>query len=150
LYKDTGISLLIKVFGSSPKLKIIDIFLTNPYFDFSKEELAKELGMSKQTLYKNFKDLEELGIVKVSRKIGRATMYKLNREHPLVKEINNLINQISLKIAETEAEKSQNNPSKRIKCQRSNKHPKIFQRKLTSKLNKIEHIPYFLSSHHKL
>ena len=105
LYKDTGISLLIKVFGSSPKLKIIDIFLTNPYFDFSKEELAKELGMSKQTLYKNFKDLEELGIVKVSRKIGRATMYKLNREHPLVKEINNLINQISPKIAETEAEK---------------------------------------------
>ncbi len=105
LYKNTGISLLIKVFGSSPKLKIIDIFLTNPYFDFSKEELAKELGMSKQTLYKNFKDLEELGIVKVSRKIGRATMYKLNREHPLVKEINNLINQISLKIAETEAEK---------------------------------------------
>ncbi|MHA1582709.1 MAG: winged helix-turn-helix domain-containing protein [Candidatus Baldrarchaeia archaeon] len=105
LYKNTGISLLIKVFGSSPKLKIIDIFLTNPYFDFSKEELAKELGMSKQTLYKNFKDLEELGIVKVSRKIGRATMYKLNREHPLVKEINNLINQISLKIAEIEAEK---------------------------------------------
>jgi len=105
LYKDTGTSLLIKVFGSSPKLKIIDILLTNPYFDFSKEELAKELGMSKQTLYKNFKDLEELRIVKVSRKIGRATMYKLNREHPLVKEINNLINQISLKIAETEAKK---------------------------------------------
>lgn len=106
LYKDTGISLLVKVFGSSPKLRIIDIFLANPYFDFSREELARELGMSKQTLYKNFKDLEELGIVRVSRKIGRATMYRLNRDHPLVKEINNFVNQVSLRIAKMEAEKA--------------------------------------------
>lgn len=112
LYKDTGISLLIKVFGSSPKLRIIDIFLTNPYFDFSKEELAKELGMSKQTLYKNFRDLVELGIVKASRKIGRATMYRLNRDHPLVKEINNLINQVSLRIAEMEIKKAKPVPIK--------------------------------------
>ncbi|MEM2373839.1 MAG: HTH domain-containing protein, partial [Thermoproteota archaeon] len=74
-YKDTGDSILLKAFGYSPKLRILDIFLTCPYFDFSKNELAKELGMSKQTLYKNFKDLEELGVVKPSRKIGRATMY---------------------------------------------------------------------------
>lgn len=104
-YKDTGDSLLIKAFGYSPKLRIIDIFLTNPYFDFSKEELAKELGMSKQTIYKNFKDLEELGVVKVSRKIGRATMYRINREHPLVKRLDEIVNEISLQIAEQEAEK---------------------------------------------
>ncbi|MCR6669699.1 MAG: winged helix-turn-helix domain-containing protein, partial [archaeon YNP-WB-040] len=83
-YKDLGDSLLIKALGNSPKIRIIDIFLTNPYFDFSKEELARELGMSKQTLYKNFKDLEELEIVKISRKVGRAVMYKINMEHPLV------------------------------------------------------------------
>jgi len=86
-YKDLGDSLLIKAFGFSPKLRIIDIFLTNPYFDFSREELVKELGMGKQTLYKNFKDLEELGIAKVSRRIGRAVMYKINREHPLVRRL---------------------------------------------------------------
>jgi len=104
-YVDTGESLLIKTFGYSPKLRIIDIFLTNPYFDFSKEELARELGMSKQTVYKNFKDLEELGVVKVSRRIGRATMYRINREHPLVKRLNEIINEISLQIADREAEK---------------------------------------------
>ena len=42
-YSDTGQSLLIKALGYSPKLRIIDIFLTNPFFDFSKEELAREL-----------------------------------------------------------------------------------------------------------
>lgn len=60
-YKDIGDSILLKALGYSPKLRILDIFLTNPYLDFSKEELVRELGMSKQTLYKNFKDLEELG-----------------------------------------------------------------------------------------
>lgn len=105
MYKDLGDSLLIKALGYSPKLRIIDIFMTNPYFDFSREELVKELGMSKQTLYKNFKDLEELGIVKISRKIGRATMYRINREHPLIRRLDEIIKEMSLQIAEREANK---------------------------------------------
>jgi len=105
IYKDLGDSLLIKALGYSPKMRIIDIFLTNPYFDFSREELVKELGMSKQTLYKNFKDLEELGIVEVSRRIGRAVMYRINREHPLVKRLDEIVKEMSLQIAEKEADK---------------------------------------------
>ncbi|MBS7610168.1 helix-turn-helix transcriptional regulator, partial [Candidatus Bathyarchaeota archaeon] len=76
-----------------------------PYFDFIKSEVARELGMSKQAFYKNFKDLEELEIVKPSRKIGRATMYRINKEHPLVKRLNEIVNEVSLQIAEKEAEK---------------------------------------------
>jgi len=105
MYKDLGDSLLLKAFGYTPKLRIMDIFMTNPYFDFSKSELVRELGMSKQTLYKNFSDLEELGVVKVSRRIGRATLYKINMQHPLVKRLYDMVTQTSLKIAEEEAEK---------------------------------------------
>jgi len=105
MYKDLGDSLLTKALGYSPKMRIIDILMTNPYFDFSREELVKELGMSKQTLYKNFKDLEELGIVEVSRKIGRAVMYRINREHPLVKRLDEIVKEMSLQIAEKEADK---------------------------------------------
>jgi predicted transcriptional regulator len=101
-YKDTGDSLLLKAFGSTPKLRIIDIFLTSPYFDFDKEELARELGMSKQTIYKNLKDLEELGVVKVSRKIGRATMYRIDRNYPLIKTLNESVNEASFQIAKQE------------------------------------------------
>jgi Fe2+ or Zn2+ uptake regulation protein len=104
-YKNMGDTILLKAFGYSPKLRILDIFLTCPYFDFSKEELVKELGMSKQTLYKNFKDLEELGIIKVSRNIRRVTLYRINREHPLVKKLDETVNEISLQIAEQEAQK---------------------------------------------
>lgn len=105
MYKDLGDSLLIKALGYSPKIRIIDIFLSSPYFDFNREELVKELGMSKQTLYKNFKDLEELEIVEVSRKIGRAIMYRINRGHPLVKRLDEIVKEMSLQIAEKEAEK---------------------------------------------
>ena len=73
-YKDLGETILVKMFGNSPKLRILDIFLDNPCFDFSKSGVVRELGISKQTFYKNFKDLEELGIVKFSRSIGRAVM----------------------------------------------------------------------------
>lgn len=101
-YKDTGDSLLLKAFGYSPKLRIIDIFLTNQYFDFDKEELARELGMSKQTVYKNFKDLVDMGIVKVSRKIGRATMYTIDRGHPMVRMLDESVNETSFQIAKQE------------------------------------------------
>ncbi|MFQ5710595.1 MAG: winged helix-turn-helix domain-containing protein [Candidatus Geothermarchaeales archaeon] len=104
-YKDLEETLFVKMFGYSPKLRILDIFLDNPHFDFNKSEVIRELGMSKQTFYKNFKDLEELGIVKVSRNIGRATMYRINMEHPLVKRLEEIINETSLQIADQEAEK---------------------------------------------
>jgi len=99
-YKDLGESLLLKAFEHSPELRIMDIFLTNLFFDFGKKEVAKELGMSKQTLYKCFKDLEELGIVKLSRKIGRANLYKINMANPMVKMLNECVTQLSLQIAE--------------------------------------------------
>lgn len=101
-YEDLGETLLVKMFGRSPKLRILDIFMDNPHFEFSKSELVKELGMSKRTLYKNFKDLEDLGIIKASRRVGRAVMYRLNLEHPLVRRLNEIINEVSLEIAERE------------------------------------------------
>lgn len=51
-------SILLKTLGSSPKLRIIDFFLDNPLFDFTKKDAVEALGMSKQTFYKYFKDIE--------------------------------------------------------------------------------------------
>ena len=95
-------SILIKTLGDSPKLRIIDFFLDNPLFDFTKKEVIEALGMSKQTFYKYFPDLEKYGIVKISRKIGRAKLYKINLEHPLVKMLREYEKKISLQIAEKE------------------------------------------------
>lgn len=93
-------SILIKTLGDSPKLRIINFFLDNPLFDFTKKEVIEALGMSKQTFYKYFPDLEKYGIVKVSRKIGKAKLYKINLNHPLIEMLREYEKKMSLQIAE--------------------------------------------------
>jgi len=93
-------SIIIKTLGDPPKLRIVDFFLDNPLFDFTKKEIIEALGMSKQTFYKYFPDLEEYGIVKVSRRIGRAKLYKINLEHPLVSMLREYEKKVSLQMAE--------------------------------------------------
>ena len=97
--------LLIRALGNSPKLRILDYLLDYKLNDFAKKEIVEALRMSKLTFYKYFKDLEELGLVIPSRKIGRATLYKINLENPIVKMIIEYETKLSLQIAEQEAER---------------------------------------------
>lgn len=103
LYTEKGFeSILIKTLGDSPKLRIIDFFLDNPLFDFTKREVIEALGMSKKTFYKYFLDLEKYGIIRVSRKIGRAKLYRINLKHPLVEMLREYEKRISSEIADRE------------------------------------------------
>ena len=81
--------------------------MDNPLFDFTKKEVIEALGMSKQTFYKYFPELEELGIVKVSRRIGKAKLYKINLEHPLVTMLREYEKKASLQFAEKNQHKCQ-------------------------------------------
>lgn len=80
-------TLLLKYLGASPTLRIIDFFLDNPLSDYSKNEIAKNLAMSRATFFKYWKQLEKSGAVKPTREIGRATMYRLDRENDVVKQL---------------------------------------------------------------
>ena len=80
-------SLLVNMLGSSPEMRILDFFLDNKLFDFSKKEIIEETGMSKATFYAHWEKLEKSGIIKVSRKFGKARLYELNLENPLVKQL---------------------------------------------------------------
>lgn len=93
-------SIILKMLGDSPKLRIIDFFMDNHSFDFTKREIIEALGMSKQTFYKYFKEVESDGIVKVSRQIGRAKLYKINSQHPLVVMLRELEEKMSMQTAE--------------------------------------------------
>jgi len=107
LYAKSGHpSILLKTLGYSPKLRIVDFFLDNPLFDFTKKEVIEALGMGKQTFYKYFMDLEEYGIVTVSRRIGKARLYRMNLKHPLVSMLREYEAELSLQIAEREKAKA--------------------------------------------
>ena len=107
--KELPRSIIVETLGDSPKLRIVDFFLDNPLFDFTKKEVIEALGMSKQTFYKHFPTLDEYGIVKVSRRIGKAKLYKINQENPLVSMLREYEKKVSLQSAEKQKETTKQN-----------------------------------------
>lgn len=84
----------VEVFGTSPLIRVLDFFITYREFDYSLTDIAKETEVGWNTLHAFFPKLIEKGIVKETRQVGRAKLYKLNTDNPVVKkliEINNLI-----------------------------------------------------------
>ena len=80
-------TLLLRYLGASPILRIVDFFLDNPLSDYSKNEIAGNLAMSRATFFKYWKELEKSGALTISRKIGRATLYELDRGNDVVKQL---------------------------------------------------------------
>ena len=79
-------TLLMRYLGDTPQLRIIDFFVDNRS-DYSKKEILEGTGMSKTTLYKIWSDLEDLQVVLPARKYGNTTLYKLNRDNIIVKQV---------------------------------------------------------------
>lgn len=100
----TDETLLLRYLGSSPILRITDFFLDNPLSDYSKNEVVKNLEMGRATFFKYWKELEKAGALKVTRQIGRATMYQLDRENEVVKQLIKLDMAVSRKAMEKAVE----------------------------------------------
>lgn len=94
--------LIATVFGYSPQMRILNYLMDFPTNDFTKKEISQALGMSKQTFYKYFDNLEKTGMVKVSRAIGKAKLYKIDRSNPMIKTITEFELKLSIQIAEQE------------------------------------------------
>ncbi|MBI2545765.1 hypothetical protein HYV81_01150 [Candidatus Woesearchaeota archaeon] len=93
------------VFGDSPIVKVIDFFLDNREFDYSLTDIAKNADIGWSTLHGFWNNIVKLGIVTKTRKIGRAELYKLNLNSPLVKKLIDLDNDISKKMMNEEINK---------------------------------------------
>ena len=84
----------VEVFGTSPLIRVLDFLITYREFDYSLTDISKETEVGWNTLHSFFFKLVEKGIVKETRQVGRAKLYKLNTENPIAKkliEINNII-----------------------------------------------------------
>ncbi|MBS3102101.1 hypothetical protein J4458_01475 [Candidatus Woesearchaeota archaeon] len=93
------------VFGGSPIVKVIDFFLDNREFDYSLTDIAKNADVGWSTLHGFWGNIVKLGIVLKTRKIGRAELYKLNLNSPLVKKLIDLDLDISKKLMNEEIHK---------------------------------------------
>lgn len=99
-------SQIAKVFGYSPQMRILNYPLDFPTNDFTKKEIIQAVGMSKQTFYKYFDNLAESGMVKVSRSIGKAKLYKVDRSNPMIRTITEFEKNLSMQIAEQQEAKA--------------------------------------------
>ena len=97
-------TILVETFGSAPVIRIIDFLIDNPLSDYSKEEMIKGIGISKVTFYKYFPLLEESGIVRETRKIGKSKMYKLNEKNDVVKKLKELVWALGMKAMQRSVE----------------------------------------------
>ena len=80
--------------GDTPTTRLIDFFITGREFDYTLTDLTNKAGVSWTTLHRIFPSFIRNKIVVEVRQIGRAKLYKLNTENPLVNKFIDLYNSI--------------------------------------------------------
>jgi len=88
------------LFGDNALVKILDFFLENRFWDYTKTDVAREAEVSRVQLYRVWSILEDLEIVKPSRKIGAAILYKANTDSPIFKKLSELSLELASKTHE--------------------------------------------------
>lgn len=83
-------SVFIRTFGRSPMTRLLDFLMENNVFDYPKSGIAESTGISRVTLDKLLPELLRSKIIKITRQIGRATMYQFDRGSPTGKALLNL------------------------------------------------------------
>ena len=76
----------LEIFGDSPMLRVIDFLIVNEDFDYSMTDIAAQSSVGYSTLKLFWKKLEENKIVKQTRVVGKAKMYRLNFDNLVVKK----------------------------------------------------------------
>ena len=76
----------LQMFGDSPMLRVMDFLIVNEDFDYSMTDIAFQSGVGYSTLKLFWRKLEESKIVKQTRAVGKAKMYRLNSENPVIKK----------------------------------------------------------------
>lgn len=79
-------SIFLQVYGDNPKLRVLDFLITFQDYDYSMKDIAKQAEVGYTTLKEFWPEFVKRNIVKKTRIIGNAKMFKLNTENPEVKQ----------------------------------------------------------------
>src|SRR3989338_5948772 len=72
--------------GHTPKDKVLDFLIVAQDFDYSLKEIAKYSKVSYPCIKQLKKQLVKDKWITLTRKVGKAQMYKLNVKNPIVKK----------------------------------------------------------------
>lgn len=73
--------------GNSPVIRVLDFLIEGRGLDYSLSDIAENSNIGWTTLHRIWDKLVKLEMVKQTREIGRAKLFKLNEANPAVKEL---------------------------------------------------------------
>ena len=74
-----------KVFGATPRNRILEFFLEMRELDLAIGDVAEEIGLNKATTYNTVEQLIKEDFIVPTRKVGKVQLYRLNLQKPEVK-----------------------------------------------------------------
>jgi len=98
-------SLFIEFMGDSPTIRVLDYLLTERDLDFSITDMAKNSGIGRTTLYRIWGDLIKNRIISPTRTIGKAKLYKLNKDNFVIKKLIEIDDKLMLEDLKKRSEK---------------------------------------------
>src|SRR3989344_7251512 len=88
-------SIFLEHVGDSPRMRVLQYLIEGRDFDYTLTDMLNA-GVSWGTLNMLVPKFAELGIIVKTRKIGRATLYKLNQNNVAVKQLIGLYDKLIL------------------------------------------------------
>lgn len=83
-----------RVLGNSPKIKVLEFLIEGRGLDYSLSDIAEGAEIGRTTLFRIWSDLVALKMVKQTRTIGNAKLFRLNRENERVNKLIKLFDAI--------------------------------------------------------
>jgi len=80
-------TIFTRAIGNTPKIKVLEFLIEGRELDYSISDIAEGAGIGRTTLFRLWNDFIELGVVKHTRDIGNAKLYKLNLSNPFAKKM---------------------------------------------------------------
>lgn len=99
-------SIFLKYVGDSPRMRVLQHLIEGREFDYTLTDLLNA-GVSWGTLNILIPQLLELGIIIKTRKIGRATLYKINQHNEAAKQLIILYDKVLLQRLEKVKEENE-------------------------------------------
>jgi len=84
------------LFKTHAIVKILDFLTLYKDFEYTRTEIARNIGISRRTLYDVFPTLEKFELVKLTKSSGKIKFYKLNTENLISKYLIALADAISV------------------------------------------------------
>jgi DNA-binding transcriptional ArsR family regulator len=89
---------LEKLFTGSATAKIIDVLWEDQKTDLTLTEIANKAGIHYTSLMKALPLLERLGMVAMTRRVGNAKLYKINKGDAMVKRLIKLLDELNTRL----------------------------------------------------